>query len=131
MIYQGKKVVCLEVSATGHRSGAFRSHLFFMTEDDFNKHEDVLREYRFWFHDLDGKHSEIEGDVKVHYDDNAIGQAYHLSTDGDEKWVDCVNDVLPKDDVPALREFNDTIWQGLVETKVVKVNFFDQVIYEE
>lgn len=131
MIYQGKKVVCLEVSATGYRSGAFSSHIFFMTEEDFNKHEDVLREYSFWFHELDGKHSEIEGKVKVHYKDHDIGLAYYRVTDGEDKWVDCINDVLPEDIVPALREFNDTIWQGLVETKVIKVEFEGQVLYEE
>lgn len=131
MIYQGKKVVCLAVSAEGYRSGAFRSHIFFMPEDDFDKHEDVLLAYRFWFHELDGKHSEIEGEVTVHYKDHDIGQAYHMSTDGDEKWIDCINDVLPEDVVPALKAFNNAVWAGLVETKVIKVEFDGQVLYEE
>lgn len=131
MNYQGKKVVCLEVSATGHRSGKFRSHIFFMAEYDFNEHEDVLREYRFWFHELDGKHSEVQGEVAVHYDDSAIGQAYHLVTDGDDKWIDCINDVLPEDDVPALKAFNNAIWAGLVETKIIKVEFDGQLLYAE
>lgn len=131
MNYQGKKVVCLEVSATGYRSGAFRSSIFFMSKEDYDKHEEKLGEYRFWFHELDGKHSQVEGDVAVYHIDEDIGQAYYQVTDGDDKWLDCIRDILPSEDVGALREFNDSIWCGLDETRVVKVQFMGQVIYEE
>lgn len=131
MNYQGKKVVCLEVSATGNRSGAFRSSIFFMSEEDYDKHEEVLDEYRFWFHELDGKHSEVEGVVETHYKDHDIGKAYHRVTDGDDKWLDCINDVLPEDVVPALKAFNNAVWAGMVETQIVKVEFDGQLLYAE
>lgn len=131
MNYQGKKVVCLEVSATGHRSGAFRSCIFFMSEEDYDKHAEKLGEYRFWFHELDGKHSEVEGEVMVRREDQDIGQSYHLVTDGDDKWLDCINDVLPEDFVPALKAFNNAVWAGMVETQIVKVEFDGQLLYAE
>ena len=59
------KVVFIEFYGEGYYSGASESQSAFVTKEFFEEYKDEFEGYTPYFSELDGKHSEIEGDVKI------------------------------------------------------------------
>lgn len=127
MNLNGKKVICLAWKAEAHYSGRVGMVLWFISEDMYEKYEDTISDFTIYFHDLDGKHSELVGEMEIHTDDTAIGKAYD-SWAGD---YDRIRDrIMELEDSVEMDQFNDDVLSALNFTKKTVVTFNGRVIYE-
>lgn len=58
-------LVMVEFFGEGYYSGNTESHVAFFESDDFEQIESVFEDYTPYFHELDGKHSEVQGVVNI------------------------------------------------------------------
>ena len=81
------KVVFVEFYGEGWYSGASESQSSFVTKEFFEEHKDEFEGYTPYFSELDGKHSEIEGEVKINLceteDDVKVALKTFTEQDGD------------------------------------------------
>lgn len=75
----------IEVSATGHYSNASETHTCWVTKEFCDKYADAIGTFSYHFHELDGKHSETEGDVYIHESVTDMMNAW-IASNGDH-WV--------------------------------------------
>lgn len=86
MILNGKEVVAIELFGEGYRSGAVARHVSLVTKDFYEENIDLVENYTPYFHELDGKHSEVQGEVIVHHEAQDIAKALAGATDNWMIW---------------------------------------------
>jgi hypothetical protein len=109
------KVVFIEFYGEGYYSGASESQSAFVTKEFFEEHKDEIEGYTPYFSELDGKHSGIEGDVKITFCETEENLKHALKTmteqDGDWMiWDSCLDGV---DGVSKQIEFSDNIFNKI------------------
>lgn len=77
----------IEMTATGHYSGATESEMVWIDDALYEKYEHQINEICFYFHDLDGKHSETKGELYIH----------ETLTEGLAEWKDCTGSDIMMD----------------------------------
>lgn len=134
MIINGKEVVAIELFGEGYYSGSVASHLGFMLKQDYLKYKEEIESYIPYFSELDGKHSETEGEVFVHELDNEIAAAYVRMTD-DWLFYECLIEHAIQDyevdfDVEhsRLKTFSEEIMSVFSMSTVTTVEIEDKVI---
>lgn len=60
------EVVLVTCYGEGHYSGNSETQGWWVTKDFYEEHKELINNYIPHFHDLDGKHSEVEGAVWVY-----------------------------------------------------------------
>lgn len=127
MQLNGKNVICLTWKAEAYYSGRVGMVLWFISEDMYEKHEEDITDFNIYFQDLDGKHSELMGEMEIHTEDTAIGKVYDMWA-GD---YDKVRDrIMELEDSAEMDQFNDDVLNALDFTKKTVVTFNGRVIYE-
>lgn len=86
MILNDKEVVAIELFGKGYRSGAVARHVSLVTKDFYEENIGLVEDYTPYFHKLDGKHSEVQGEVLVHYEAQDIAEALAGATDNWMIW---------------------------------------------
>ena len=83
------KVVFIEFFGEGYYSGASESQSAFVTKEFFEEYKDEFEGYTPYFSELDGKHSEIEGEVKINLceTEEDIKTALKTFTEQDGDWM--------------------------------------------
>lgn len=76
MIVNGTEVVLVELRGEGWYSGKVESHSAFFPVDLFDKYFDQFEGYIPYFYELDGKNSEVEGELIVHENEVDIAKAF-------------------------------------------------------
>ena len=60
-------VVLVTCYGEGHYSGNSETQGYWVTKDFYEEHKDTIDNFTPYFHELDGKHSEVEGKVIVYH----------------------------------------------------------------
>ena len=83
------KVVFVEFYGEGWYSGASDSQSAFVKKEFFEEYKDMFEGYTPYFSELDGKHSEIEGEVKINLceTEEDIKTALKTFTEQDGDWM--------------------------------------------
>lgn len=121
------KVVLIEVWAEGYYSNQREQHYAFVPIEIYESHRDAVKDHTSYFHDLDGKHSEIEGTVVESYicTPEDLKLAY-LSNKGNESWhiTECMDNIFSSDEISVIEDLTANIMiQFTTEvTTVVKFN---------
>lgn len=122
--------VCIELYGEGYYSGQSETHVAFVTKSFYDEHEDLIVNYTPYFHELDGKHSEVEGEtfvIEIVDYETACRALKHLATrDSDYQIWDGMFDSLDKDLVKEQIDLSDSIFKKL-QVKTV-ITFDDAVI---
>ncbi len=90
-------LVVVQFTGEGHYSGHTEVQTLFMSKESFNKHEDTFLEYTPIFRELDGKHSEVYGEVDCNLveDVTDLCAAINTAHNNDDNWMmleDCLVD---------------------------------------
>lgn len=93
MILNGKEVVAIELFGEGYRSGAVARHVSLVTKDFYEENIELVENYTPYFHELDGKHSEVQGNVYVYDNARDIAEALAGATDNWMIWESLFADV--------------------------------------
>lgn len=126
MEYQGKQVVAIEIWAEGYYSSSFAGHVGFMFKEDYEKYENIVNEVSIWFHELDGKHSEVEGTIDVHYNGGDIVKAVARQTDDYkfyENILEHIAEEAGEEEMNRLEQISQEIAQQFNVKTVVEVDF--------
>lgn len=126
MEYRGKQIVAIEIWAEGYYSSSFAGHVGFMFKEDYEKYEDIVNEFSTWFHELDGKHSEIEGTIDVHYNDEDIVKAVARQTDDYkfyENVLEHIAEEVEEEETNRIEQISQEIAEQFNVKTVVEVSF--------
>ncbi|AUR85878.1 hypothetical protein NVP1081O_143 [Vibrio phage 1.081.O._10N.286.52.C2] len=74
-----ENVRLLEITATGHYSDATAAQTCWVTQEFVEKYEEPIGEWSFTFSELDGKHSETEGELFIHSTPRDMALAWSVS----------------------------------------------------
>ncbi len=121
-------VVFVEFYGEGWYSGASESQSAFVTKEFFEENKEIFEDYTPYFSELDGKHSEIEGDVKINLceTEEQLKEALKTSSEKDGNWMvweSCLDGV---DGVEEQVEFSKNI-TSKITSKTVTTYMFDGV----
>lgn len=129
MKHQGQDFVLIELYGEGYYSSSKESHIGFMLMNDYLKYKEKIEEYTTWFHGLDGKHSEVQGEVIVYKTKQDIGKAYAEHTDT-WKFYEGLLEVIAEDgDFERLVETSEAIDKKFTVSKVVAVDYEGDSFY--
>lgn len=122
------KVVFIEFYGEGYYSGASESQSAFVTKEFFEENKDTFENYTPYFYELDGKHSEIEGTVKINLLDTEESFKEAVKTNLERSddymiWDSCLDDV---EGVSKQIEFSDNI-VNKISSKTTTIYMFDNV----
>ena len=67
-----ENLVIIRLTADGYYSGSSVEECCILREDTFDKIKEKLFNKTFYFHELDGKHSETEGDLSIEIIDKSL-----------------------------------------------------------
>ncbi len=121
MIINGQEVVLVELFGKASYSGQSESHSAFMTKEMYEKYEDDINSYTPYFHELDGKHSEVIGEVIIHEDGQDIAAAL-ARKDDDCMIYESLLYNIHSEDLSKVEELNESIQIGLRGETVVFIN---------
>ncbi|CAM0050836.1 hypothetical protein VPHF86_0157 [Vibrio phage F86] len=128
----------LELSATGYHSNSTETHTMWVTQDFIDKYGDCILAQTIYFHELDGKHSETEGEISFHSDLQAMalawadsrGESYkieevfdHLRGDYVGEFEDGLNDAIAE-----MTELNTDLNETIEVTNITKVTIGTETV---
>ncbi len=121
-------VVFVEFYGKGYYSGSSESHSAFVTKEFFEENKETFENYTPYFHELDGKHSEIEGDVNINLcnTEERLREAIKKVCEKDDDWMiweSCLDGV---DGVEEQVEFSKNI-TSKITSKTVTTYMIDGV----
>lgn len=112
-MYNGHSYVYLQWEVQGHYSGNVNSSGIFLRTEDFYEHQDEIEESEMYFHEVDGKHSELSTKPYVITDLTQALRAYgeDVSRESDEsKAWDLLRDLgVPEEVLETHGEFVKSI----------------------
>jgi hypothetical protein len=125
------KAVLIEVWAEGYYSNQSEQHYAFIPIEIYEPHRDAVKEHISYFHDLDGKHSEIQGTVVESYicTPEDLKLAY-LSNKGNESWriTEGMDDIFSSDEISAIEDITGSIMMQFTSEVTTIVKFNGEVV---
>lgn len=96
MNYFDGSIVLITLSAEAYYSGATVTHDAFVTQAFIDENEEIIEGYHFSVHELDGKHSETEGEVSFDTldKDNAESLLAELHGESEQVFEDMLDDCI-------------------------------------
>ena len=124
------KVVFVELFGEGYYSGSCCSQSGFFTKEFFEENEDLIRGYTPYFHYLDGKHSEVDGDVKINMCETVedLISAFKTYTEMDDDYMIWESMLDGVSDVQEQNEFSNSITSKIKTNTVVTITYDGQEI---
>lgn len=129
MKYQGQDFVLIELYGEGHYSSSKESHIGFMLMNDYLKYEEKIKQYTPWFRGLDGKHSDVEGEIIVSKTKLGICNAYLGHTSTWKFYESFLESIAGDDDLGRLVEVSKVIANRFTVSKVIAVDYDGESFY--
>lgn len=130
LTYKNEPFVAIEIRAEGYYSGAVESHVGFMTLRNYHKYEEQILSWTPCFYGLDGKHSEVDGEVVVHTTKLTIAKAFASKT-GDWKFAESLMERIWESDEECQRLVNlhQDISKKFTVSTMIDVDFDGETLY--
>lgn len=110
--------VFVNLTATGGYSGQTESHTGFMPKEIFEKYEQEITDHTPYFHDIDGKHSEVEGKtITTHVSQDTLKGCLlaHFNADGNWQVYESLTDSvgMEEEEIQAIKDLSYRVSKGI------------------
>ena len=120
------KVVMITIEAEGYRSGATALQVGFVEKEVYEDWKEEIESYTSYFGDLDGKHSEVEGETSIMLieDEFDLRRAIDKQGASDGDYFIFEGMLCEACDIESLEKFHEEFALKL-STEVSKKYYFD------